>query len=208
MYLASFGNRYAELLGSADPAKHALLEKNLEWLKTAERLSPSRPQVFFEMGRTFAMLGRHSEQAAAIEKGMALSPHLSEPRFFDAAVKIPNVDLLFAYVAKGDDGAAEKQWRKIKSLSIHLNRDECSRLAMLYRSSRQYEAVIRLYKEQLDQTPNDTQLLAQLAATYRDAGDLEQARQTALRVAALAPDSGPSVQAFLDSLKPPAKPKP
>jgi O-antigen ligase/tetratricopeptide (TPR) repeat protein len=206
MYLASLVNRCFGVLRSSDPAQaRALLEKNLELLRMAEQLSPARPQVYFEMGQTLARLGRYADQAAAIEKGIALNPPLAGARYFDAVVKGPNLDLLFAYVAGGNDEAAAKQWQKIKLLSISLTRSNYDQLATLYASRKQYEAIIRLYKEELAQMPDDPQLLAQLATAYREAGDLEQARQTALKAAALAPGSGPSIQAFLESLKTAAK---
>ena len=60
---------------------------------------------------------------------------------------------------------------------------------------------MRLRQGQLQATPNDPQLLAELATVYRELGQIEQARQAAQKAASLAPQSAPAIQAFLDSLK-------
>jgi len=202
LYLASLANRGLPLLQKADPAEARLLiEKNLDLLAKAEELSPTRPQVFFEKARTFALLGRFEEQAAAIEKGMLLTPPLSGARYFDEVVKAPNVDLFLAYIASGKFDKATKQWERIKSLAITLSRSDYDQITALYAAKKQFEPMIRIYKEQLAVTPNDAQLLAQLATTYRETGELELARETALKAASVAPQSQSAVQAFLESLK-------
>ncbi len=202
LYLASLVNRSIPLIRASDPAEaSSLVVKNLELLKKAEQLSPTRPQLYFEMARTLGLLGRFKEQAAAIEKGMSLNPPMTGARYGDPVIKEPNLDLFLAYLAAGNNAAAAKQWEKIKSLSISLTRADYEQIIALYASKKQFEPMVRLYKEQLAATPNDAQLLAQLATTYRETGELELARETALKAASLAPQSQPAVQAFLESLK-------
>lgn len=200
-YLASIVNRAVGLFRRSSPATaQSLLEKNLELLKTAQQLSPNRPQLYFEMAKTFGWMGRYAEQAAAIEKGLELSPPLAGARYFEPVVKEPNLDLYLAYLASGNDAAAERQLAKIKSLSITLTRSDYERVTAIYAARKQYEPLIRIYRELLAGTPRDVQLLAQLAATYRDNGQPDLARQTALQAASIDPNSRAAADAFLKSL--------
>ncbi len=202
MYFASLIDRCMVVFQAVDQFKaRPLVERSLEALQTAQRLSPARPQLYFELGRAYAWLGRFDDQAAAIEKGMALSPPLTGARYFGAVVKDPNLNLLAAYIGAGKPDAAAKQWDKMKSLSITLTRDEYESIIRLYASRKQFDPIIRLRQEQLQGSPNDPQLLAALATTYRETGQLDLARQTALKAAALSPGSGQAIQAFLESLK-------
>ncbi len=202
MYFASLVNRSMPVFQAVDGVKaRPLAEESLKALETAARLSPTRPQVYFELGKAYGWLGRNEEEAAAIEKGMALNPPLTGARYSDAVIKEPNLDLLLAYIAGGKTEAAAKQWDKIKSLSVALNKRDYEDIVSVYASKRQLEPIVRLRQEQLQQTPDDVQLLAALATTYRDLGQMELARQTALKAAALAPQSGQTIPEFLDSLK-------
>ncbi len=202
MYFASLVNRCLSVFQAGDPARaRSLAERALAASGKAERLSPARPQLYFELGRTCAWLGRYDEQAAAIEKGMTLSPPLSGARYFDVVVKEPNLNLLEAYIGAGKTEAAARQWDRMKSLSISLTHNEYDDLVRFYASKKQFEEIARLRQEQLKASPNDPQLLAELATAYRELGQLELARQTAIKAAALSPQSAASIQAFLDSLK-------
>jgi O-antigen ligase/tetratricopeptide (TPR) repeat protein len=202
MYLVSLINRCFDVLQRSDPSlANSLLEKNMELLQRAERLSPTRPQLYFEMAQTLGRLGRTEDRVAALEKGLALNPpNLPAGQYFDAFVKNPNLELFAAYFAAGKYEAAAAQLKKTQSISKHLTRADYDRVISLYYSKRQFEPIVRLYKEQLVDNPNDTILLARLAATYRDMGEVELARQTAMKAASLSPQLEAGLKTFLESL--------
>ncbi len=202
MYFASLVNRCLGVIQSVDPNQaRDLAKQSLEALQTAEGLSPTRPQLYFEQGKAFAYLSRYEDQVAAIEKGMVLNPPIAGARYFDAAVKEPNLNLLVAYIGAEKYDKADGQWDKLKTLSITLTPSEYDRIIALYATKKQYPTIVRLRQEQLKANPNDAQVLAGLATAYREMGELELARQTALKAASLSPQSEAAIQAFLESLK-------
>jgi tetratricopeptide (TPR) repeat protein len=194
MYLASLVNRCYGVLLQSDPAwARSLVEKNLDLLQKAESLSPTRPQIFLERAQTLSYLGRVEEQVVALERGVALSPPIKEL----------HLDLMAAYIIAGRYDEATKEWQLVKSLPglVPLTQADYERIIGVYYSKKQFEPMVRLYKEVLKIVPDQPQLLARLATTYRDMGEIELARQTALKAASLSAQIGAALQDFLSSLE-------
>jgi Flp pilus assembly protein TadD len=61
--------------------------------------------------------------------------------------------------------------------------------------------MVELYREQLTRTKEDADILARLATIYREMGEIELARQTAIQAASLSPKIAGELQSFLDTLK-------
>jgi tetratricopeptide (TPR) repeat protein len=191
MYRASVVNRTADLLLKADPpTAKTILEKSVTLLQTAERLSPTRPQVYLEEAQTLEMLGRKDESIAALKKAVDLNP----------TVKGPHVDLIAVSISAGRLNEAAAEYQKLKGLSFELTAEEYNRLIRLYSEQKQIAQIASLYREQLDRTPNDPKLLAHLATAYREMGDLDHAREAAMKAAAQSPELAASLKEFLDSL--------
>lgn len=194
MYFASLVNRGYQALQQRDPEMaRSLVEKSLGLLQTAENLSPTRPQVYFEKGQGLASLGRFADGAAAFEKGVGLNPAQKEPR----------VDLVNLYILAGRYADAAKEWQEIKALSLPLTRADYDLVLRSYNSKKQFAPMADLYRELLEQNPNDPELLVHLAATYRELGKLDLARDAATKAAVLSPKYLAGLQTFLDSLKKP-----
>lgn len=69
-----------------------------------------------------------------------------------------------------------------------------------FASQGEYETVIMLYQQLIELNPNEFSYLANLAAAYVQAGQIEKARETALKLREQDPASVASVEAFLESL--------
>jgi Flp pilus assembly protein TadD len=191
MYAVSLVNGTLGVLQESDPAlARALAEKTLVLLQQAEKLSPTRPQVYIERSRTLAWSGRTAEAVAALERGVNLSPW----------AKDLHVDLVTLYVSAGRYSDAAAEWEKAGRLSDPLTREDYNKVIRSYESRKQFAPIAALYMEQLEKSPDNPGLLVQLAATYRDMGETESARKTAMRAAALSPEAAATVQSFLDSL--------
>jgi tetratricopeptide (TPR) repeat protein len=194
MYLATLVNRTFEVIRGLDPSlARSLAEKNLISLQEAERLSPTRPPLFIERAQSLSFLGRPGDAIAALEKAIQLSP----------VVKEPHIDLIELYISVGRYDEAMREWQKIKGLSPPPTASDYERVIGSYHSNRQFAPIIVLYKEQLEKIPDDAVLLSRLAAAYRDNGDVELARQTALKAAALWSQAAAGLQSFLESLDKP-----
>ncbi len=193
MYLASLVNRSFEAVRQSDSsAARSLGENNLVLLRKAEALSPTRPQVYFEKGETLSLLGNPAEAVTAFEKGSGLCPW----------VKGPRVDLVVAYISGGRYGDAKREWGRIKAGFSPLTDEDYEHVLRAYNAKKQFEPMVELYREQLEKAPGDATLLAHLAATYRELGEVELARKAAVEAAARSPQLASGLQQFLDSLKP------
>ena len=192
MYLASFVNKIFNTFQQYDPATaKSLAERNLILLQKAQSLSPTRPQIYFEKAQTLAILGRFEEGVTALQEGLELYPQQKEP----------HVDLVALNILAGRYDDAAREWQTVKALSFPLTREDYDRVLRSYNSKRQFAPMVELFKEQLEKTPQDAGLLAHLAVTYRELGEMELARTTAMKAAALSPELSTGLQSFLDSLK-------
>lgn len=203
MYFASLVNRCFPLLAQADPAMaRSISELGVRLLHEAIPLSPTRPQLYFEMAQTLGRLGRIEAQASALETGLALNRSVEGiVGISDDFVKRPNLNLLFAYILLGRYDAAARQLEKIRSISVSLTPEDNKNIAALYAQKGQYQQALRLTLEEVQRTPDDPQLLARLAATYRDMGEAELARQAAIKAASLSPQLESELKPFLKSLE-------
>jgi len=194
LYTASLVNGTLDIVRQADPQlAKSLAETTLTMLQKAETLSPTRPQVYFERSQTLLFLGRTEERLAAVEKGAAVSP----------AIKEPHVDLVNLYIASGRYEDAAKEWQNIKARRFQLTREDYDRVISSYNAQKKFAPVVELYRELLAVTPEDAEILARLAFAYRDLGEMNLARQTAMKAAALSPKIASELQSLLNSLKQP-----
>jgi O-antigen ligase/tetratricopeptide (TPR) repeat protein len=191
MYLASLVNRTFETLKESDSRLAlSLAEKNLALLQKAETLGPKGPQVFLERAQSLVFIGRTDDAISALQKAIAVAP-IAEP---------PHVDLAALYISAGRYADAQREWQTIKDLSLPVTAADYDRLIGLFVSKKKFMPAVDLYKEQLRSSPNNPLLLARLAAVYRELGDLDSARQTAHKAAALSPQIADQLEDFLKSL--------
>ncbi len=91
------------------------------------------------------------------------------------------------------------------ALSIQITPEDYKRVIGFYVRKRHYAPVAQLYEELLRLTPNDPNLMANLATVYRELGRLDRARELALQAAAASPAIAAQLQPFLNSLEPTSK---
>jgi O-antigen ligase/Flp pilus assembly protein TadD len=192
LYQASLVNGTSDLVAKTDPGlAKSLAENVLVRLEQAETLSPTRPQVHFEKSKALLFLGRNDERIQEFAKGVALCP----------AIKEPHLDLVTLYIAAGRDEAAAAEWKNIKARGFPLTAADYDRVLAAYGAGKKFAPMVELYKEQLTRTQGDADILAHLASIYREMGEIELARQTAMQAASLSPKIAGELQSFLDTLK-------
>jgi tetratricopeptide (TPR) repeat protein len=191
MYASTLTNGVVETVKLLDASlAKSLAERNLHWLDKAESLGPNRPRISLERAQSFLALGRGDEAVAAIRKAIALDPLNKDYR----------MDLIAACISSGRYEEAEKERLEMKRSSLHMYEPDYERLAGLYVGKKQFAPVIALYRELLQEMPNDASVLARLATAYREAGDLDSARKTAEKAAAVSPQAAAQLQEFLKTL--------
>ncbi|HYK87131.1 MAG TPA: O-antigen ligase family protein [Acidobacteriota bacterium] len=193
LYPSTFTNKIISAVEQSDPAlARSLCERALVLLRKAESLSPTRPQIFIDRAEALMTLGRPQEAIPEMEVASALNPEIMERR----------TTLVALYVSAGRYDDAAREWQKLRA-SFPLTAADYDRLIRLYGSKKQFAAVVALFKEELEKSPNDPLLMARLASAYRDSGQMELARQTAMKAATLSPQVAAALQEFLNTLKTP-----
>jgi tetratricopeptide (TPR) repeat protein len=192
MYLATLINSTFPVLKQSDPnLAVSLAEKSLYFLKKAEVLSPNRSRLFLERAQLHLSLGRIVEAIPDLQRAVLLEPKTMQPRLV----------LVRAYISDGRYRDAEIEWQRIKALDPPPTAVDCQAVIVLYESRKQFASVAALCKELLQKSPDDPFLLAHLAGAYRELGDMNAARQTALKAAALSPQLAAQLQDFLRTLE-------
>jgi O-antigen ligase len=190
MYAASLINSVLEIIKQSDPpAAISLAKRDLELLRRAESLGPNRPRIFVEYAQSLIFLGRTDEAIPELQKAIALDPGNARMR----------VDLAAICVSAERYPEAENEWRKIDR-SV-LQPADYERLIGLYASKKQLAPVIALYKDQLRAKPDSPAILGRMAVIYREMGDMDAARETALNAAKISPQAAAQLQEFLKTLE-------
>jgi len=178
------------------------LDKNrlnlvLELGEKALTLSPTRPQIYFEMGQACINLGKPEKGLGYLKKGVALADHVAEAHW----------NLALAYLFVGDENSAQKEFEIAEKKSNRA--DILLRLAKLYAKKKDYQKLVEIYEE-LVYSPEITQKLrqptaedfARLAAAYRQIGEYKKAAKAALRAYQMEPEKyEDEINLFLKLLK-------
>jgi Flp pilus assembly protein TadD len=192
MYAVSLINRSLGVLAESEPAlARKMADKALVLSQQAEELSPTRPQVYIERAKTLVWAGRTAEAIAALERVVGLSPWVKEP----------HIDLVTLCISSGRYDEAAREWSNARRLSGLMARADYDRVIRSYTSKKRLGSIASLYLEQIEKTPDDPDLLMRLAATYRDMGETESARQTAMKAASLSPNVAATLRTFMQSLE-------
>jgi O-antigen ligase/tetratricopeptide (TPR) repeat protein len=187
-YLGSLVNGTFATIREADPKfARSLAEATLPALQEGEKLSPNRPQMYFEKSQLLLFLGRMEERLAAFEKGASLSKVAMEP----------HIDLVTLYIEYGRFDDATREWQNIKKSGFHPAPQDYARLIQAYEAHKRFASVAELCREQLAATPGNVELLTKLALSYRELGQTDLARQTALKAVSISPEAASSLQSLL-----------
>jgi superkiller protein 3 len=191
MYGATLTNGVFDVIKQSDSAESVrAAERALDWLQKAESLGPNRPRLYLERAQLLLSLGRMAEAVAAHRKALSLDPH-------SRAIQI---ELVATHILAGQYADAENEWQKLRSHPGGPGAADYDRVANLYASKKQLALLIALYKEQLQQSPNNHVVMARLATAYREMGDMNAARQAALEAARISPEAAAQLEEFLKTL--------
>jgi tetratricopeptide (TPR) repeat protein len=191
MYLASMANAAFPVFNQSDPRfALSMAERALFALKKAESFGPNRPRLLLERAQALANLGRTDEAIQSLRRAIEIDSGLRAARF----------DLVALCISAGYYQEAQKEWQTIRT-AFPPTATDYDRMIAAYVSKKYLEPVVDLYKEQLRISPDNPEILAHLAAVYRELGDMESARNNALKAAALSPGIAAQLQEFLKTLK-------
>lgn len=118
--------------------------------KKALELSPTRPQIYFEMGQAAHSLGRFDEGISYFQKGLALNPKTAESHW--------NLSLAYLLAGKYPEATAEVDWVFEQGRISKISDSSIANMISLQEQRGVVENLLELYDELIDRRPGDENL--------------------------------------------------
>ena len=167
------------------------LEQVINWGEKALPLSPTRPQIYFEMGQARIGQKRFDDGIVYFQKAVDLNPKTMESRW----------NLMAAYAVAGRDTEAGAQYDFMAKNGYNFSSPEnLERLYRVYMVAGKKEAVAAVL-EKLTFLQPTADNYAKLATIYREIGQKEKARQAVKKAVELNPALQAEAEKFLQLLE-------
>lgn len=167
--------------------KSGLISQSNEYFNKALALSPLRPELFLGIAKLKFAEGNYPDMKSKAEKCLELNPMLESCRWIRI---ISNIYLNNLTEAK-EDITLIKQGA---SLRVRLQ------LINAYLSVNEYKEIALLYATLVRDYPNVIQYRASLAEAWRQTGQYAKAKEEALMILHLAPETKEDIRKFLQTL--------
>lgn len=167
------------------------LDRISELGEQALKLSPTRPQIYFELGQAAFSQKDHDRGLAYFQKGLELNP---EP-------KESHINFLIAAIIAKRGEIVEEEIKKIYELGYGLARQDFLSLARAYLETGDNVKVAENYEKALTFSPNDAELHARTAAAYKQICNLEKAAEHLNRAVELDQSFALEAREFLSQLE-------
>jgi len=187
--LGSYSNSLAEK--ETDEFKKSDLLKQAEnYFNKAEKLSPNRQEIFMGKIRKEFILKNYFKMSDIGEECLLISSEFSYCQFYLGIAKI--------YLGNSEDGKkeiqiAEQEGYPVNVFTLNMKADA-------FESVKDYKNLVEIYKEYIKLDYNNPQYHSSLAFVYSLIGEYKKAREEAVIVLKLAPDSKENVNSFLNTL--------
>jgi len=157
----------------------------------ALKLSPDRPQIYYSMGQARISQGRFEEGIEYFKKAVELSPTVVESHW----------NLAAAYIIVGKDELAEEEFAIMEELGFdYYSMNNLLRMTKPYLIRRDFNKLASVYEELVKLDPNNPDFYAKLAASYKEIGQIEKAKQAVQKAVELDPSFADEAAAFLKLL--------
>jgi tetratricopeptide (TPR) repeat protein len=161
---------------------------------SALALNSKNPRVWYELGQVKLSEGKNDEAIAAFKQALKLNLETAESYWF--------LGMAYAQIGGNNEEAIKYVKEAIRrSYNYKRNTSDTVRLINLYKEVGDYYGIIDCYKVLIDSQPNNAQLYAYLAVTYKTVGDTQNAIFYALKAAEIDPKFASESEAFINSLK-------
>lgn len=162
----------------------SLSEKALE-------LSPTRPQIYYEIGQAYIAKGENDKAVEAFEKALDLQPKAVESRW----------NLTAAYYLIHENEKAQEQ---LDYLIDHgydpYKLENLQRRISVLSLAKNWSEIIAIYEDLRILDPDNSEWIARIAATYKEAGDNAKAREYAELLKEIDPATAEQADKFIESL--------
>jgi O-antigen ligase/tetratricopeptide (TPR) repeat protein len=187
-YYLSLSDIYSRL-GQQDKS---YLSKGVDATKALVGLYPNLPQAYYKLLVSQLMAGDYKSAIETGQKVTILAPKLSTGFWYLGA----------AYFYAGNIEMAKTNIDKALSMGYGYNSNINSLLltAQVYGQAKDYEKSIKFYNEALQSQPTNLNAAVGLAAVYKEAGQLDRAKEVANKLLTTHPESAQEINQFLNEL--------
>ncbi len=162
----------------------------LEYAEQALKLSPTRPQIYFEMGQATISTGNIEQAIEYFQKGVDLYPENLESHW----------NLLTAYIVSGKQELAQKEYEYMEERGFNFNTvANLNRLYNVYLFVNNNQKLVEILNKVIEIQPNAINY-ARLAAVYKQLGNYAAARQAVAKAVELDPSLASEAELFLQTL--------
>lgn len=198
IYLAFFNNKIVASLPLGSPEAEELNQKIEGYIEKAKELSPKRPDAPYILARNKLVNEKYEEALQISEECIEMAPEYGNCYISKglALIGLEKVAEGAEYIEKGSEFKEGREARAILSQVISVY----SKLAKATGKTEHYEALRDAYIKKIAIDPSDFQDHASLAFVYAFLGDYEKAKEEAMMVLELSPESKANVEAFLKTL--------
>lgn len=184
LHLASLYNRFSKYVPS-----HS--QKSIELMLKARELSPTRPQIFFELGYSYINSGDMDAGFGYLRKGAELAPHAKDGR----------IVLILTYINFKKFNEAEQEIEATKKYSeVPLNTADFTDIVKAYEKAGYYDTIIKLSKYMIEKEPNNSYYYARMALAYAFLGENQNAEDAIRNANRLDPSRKKETEEFLKAL--------
>jgi len=171
---------------------HDYYDKVIELGEHALSLSPTRPQLYYAMGQARISQKRYEEGLEYFRKAVELNPAVIESHW----------NLAAAYIIAGQDKLAEQEFRQMIELGFkYYSMANLQRLVRPYLIREDFYKLALVYQEMIKLEPNNPDFYAKLAASYKEIGQIDRAKQAVQKAVELDPDFADEAALFLEMLE-------
>ena len=158
-----------------------LMQKSLDVGAKSIQMSPTRPQIYFQLGQTYMNLNQKDKAIEMLEKAVLISPKVAEAHW----------NLGAGYLLVGQKDKALAEFAKVKSLGINTDTDvnSLNRLAQLYLRVKDYQSALSAYQKLSLQVPNNAFVHSRLASLYVLTDNPTKAREEIKKAMELDPEN-------------------
>jgi len=160
--------------------------KALEQLMIAEKLSPQKQQIYFEIVNNSLLDGKTAQALEAAKTAYELAPTYEEARFIYGITLLASGDILAAEILK--DVPESKIIFDDRYLTILL-------------TLRKYQEIIDVAKRRIELDPSNSQHMVTLTAAYLQAGMRPEAVQTLEKLIEMKPDFKEQGEYYINEIK-------
>ncbi|MDD2807028.1 MAG: O-antigen ligase family protein [Patescibacteria group bacterium] len=182
MWIAAYYNSMSSVVSSFPSRAVDLLEANIG-------LSPSRPQLYFEIAQGYALTGKLDKAQTYFEYGVDLAPSVIDSRWI----------LMTFYIITGKVDLADAQYQKMLALGLVPKVADFARVVDAYSRVSNYDKMVEFQLKILALEPS-AQNYARLAAIYAKMGEDDKAKEATGQAVSISPSFTSQAQQFLQDL--------